>query len=315
MGLTLFFLIAGVMLLYFGAEFLVRGSANLALRSGVSALTVGLTIVAFGTSTPELVVSVKAGFDGLGDIAIGNIVGSNIFNIAIILGISALVRPLKVSVQVLRIDTPIMVGVSLLFLILLLDSAITRVEGVFLFCGIIAYTGGSIYSGKKCVHGLAVSQTTEAPVQPKGTVPFDLFLIISGLGILVFGSRLFVKGAIDLAKLLHISEAVIGLTIVAAGTSLPELATSSVAAIRKEVDIALGNIVGSNIFNILAILGISGILTPLKAKGVGIVDLVFMVGTAACLLPFMRTGFRLSRIEGIALMGVYGGYLVYLWPK
>ncbi|MBN1308253.1 MAG: calcium/sodium antiporter [Chitinispirillaceae bacterium] len=315
MDITLFLLAAGAVLLYFGAEFLVRGSSNLALRSGISSLTVGLTVVAFGTSAPELVVSVKSGFDGLGGIAVGNVIGSNIFNIAVILGVSALIRPMKVSLQVLRIDTPVMVAVSLLFVMVMLDNKITRTEAAVLLTGMIVYMVAAVYAGKKSAAAGRAAGTADSPDRPKGRVPFDFLLITAGLGALILGSRLFVDGAIGMAKKLHVAEAVIGLTVVAAGTSLPELATSVVAAMKKEVDIAIGNIVGSNIFNILAILGISGILTPLHAEGVGIIDLGVMLGTAACLLPFMWTGFRLNRIEGIALMAVYGGYLWYLWPK
>lgn len=315
MPMTFILLAAGIILLYFGAELLVRGSSTLALRFGISALTVGLTVVAFGTSAPELVVSIGAGLDGQPDIAVGNIIGSNIFNIAIILGISAIIRPLSVNLQVLRIDTPVMIAVSVLFSLLLLDGTISRFDAVLLFSGIVAYTIFSLRSGERKTGTTATGENEKPATRMKESIPFNIFLIVTGLGMLIAGSRFFVGGAVNLATFFHVSGAVIGLTIVAAGTSLPELATSVVAATRKEVDIAIGNIVGSNIFNMLAIAGISGTITPLKVKGVGMVDLGFMLGTALCLLPFMRSGFRLNRVEGMVLLVIYGGYLWYLWPK
>lgn len=307
------YLFCGIVLLYFGADFLVKGSSRLALRFGVSSLVVGLTVVAFGTSAPELVVSITSGLRGLGDLALGNVIGSNIFNIAVILGISAMIRPLKVHVQILRIDTPIMVAVSLLLVFFLRDKTISRLEGVFLVVGILMYTMLTIYFVKKNPQ----SPGNPEPSLPnlKGTLVLDIFFITGGLGALIAGSQLFVKGAVALAQLLHFSEAVISLTIVAAGTSLPELATSVVAAIKKEEDIAIGNIVGSNIFNILLITGLTGTLTPLHAFGIGTVDLMVMVATAVLLLPLMRTGFRLNRVEGAILFMIYGGYLLYLWPR
>jgi cation:H+ antiporter len=312
-------LVAGLVLLYFGAEFLVKGSANLATRMGVSSLVVGLTIVAFGTSAPELVVSIKAGFAGKGDIAMGNVVGSNIFNIAFILGLTALVRPIRVHLNVLRYDTPIMVVCSVLLLVLLRDSRIGRIEGVVLTAGIIAYTVITMIASRKTGDAqvqIPFEELTTVPVpQKKMNSLIDVLLTAGGLGLLVLGSRFFVDGAIDIARILGVSEAVIGLTIVAGGTSLPELATSVIAAVKNESDIAIGNIVGSNLFNILAILGISSMINPLYSPGIDQISMYFMLGTAALLVPFMWTGFRLSRIEGVVFLLIYGGYMVYLWPK
>jgi cation:H+ antiporter len=314
MFMMIFLLIIGGVLLYFGAELLVKGSANLAVRCGVSALVAGLTIVAFGTSAPELVVSIKAGLDGLGDIAVGNVVGSNIFNIAIILGLSALIRPLKVHLNVLRVDTPVMLAASVFLMIVLYDLHISRVEGIFLFAGIITYTTFTIITARRTGE-TKVDFPVEQLIPPKkGTIGLDIIFVVCGLGLLVLGSRFFVDGAVGLARAIGVSEAVIGLTIVALGTSLPELATSVIAAIKKEEDIAIGNIIGSNIFNILAILGVSSTITPLNANGVGQINLYFMLGTSVLLLPFMRTGFVLNRIEGALLLAVYGGYMYYLWP-
>lgn len=316
MGIPIVYLIVGLVLLYFGAEFLVKGSANLATKMGVSALVVGLTVVAFGTSAPELVVSIKSGLAGKGDLAVGNVVGSNIFNIALILGLTALVRPVKVHLNVLKIDTPIMVGCSILLLIFLLDSGISRFEGIVLTLGVIIYTTTTIFfawkSGETKID-YPFEQITPIPEKKHNPI-IDVILTIIGMGLLVFGSRFFVDGAIDIARFLGVSEAIIGLTIVAGGTSLPELATSILAAVKKESDIAIGNIVGSNIFNILAILGISSLITPMHAPGIDQISICFMLGISVLLLPFMRTGFVLNRLEGAIFLLLYGGYMVYLWP-
>jgi len=313
--ITTFYLASGLILLYFGADWLVKGSSTLALRFGVPSLVVGLTVVAFGTSAPEMVVSVKAGFSGMGGMAIGNVVGSNIFNIAVILGLSALIRPLKVNVQVLKVDTPLMVILSLILFAILRDEFISRTEAALLFCGIVIYTIMTIYLGKKSQNEMPKSEARSLEVKLHGTVWTDLFWVLLGLGALVLGSDLFVKGAIDLATALNVSQTLIGLTIVAAGTSLPELATSLVAAAKKQEDIAIGNIIGSNIFNILAILGISGLVNPLHAQGVTGATLMFMLGTAILLLPLLRTGYKLGRLEGSFFLLVYGAYLWILWPK
>jgi cation:H+ antiporter len=316
MVIPIVYLIVGLVLLYFGAEFLVKGSANLATKMGVSALVVGLTVVAFGTSAPELVVSIKSGFAGKGDLAVGNVVGSNIFNIAFILGLTALVRPVKVHLNVLKIDTPIMVACSILLLIFLLDSGISRPDGIILTLGIIVYTVGTIFFARKSGEtkiDYPVEQITPTPEKKLNTF-VDVILTILGFGLLVFGSRFFVDGAVDIARIIGVSEAVIGLTIVAGGTSLPELATSVIAAVKKESDIAIGNIVGSNIFNILAILGISSMITPLNSPGIDQISICFMLGVSVLLLPFMRTGFVLNRLEGAIFLLLYGGYMIYLWP-
>ncbi|OGJ92261.1 MAG: hypothetical protein A2350_14740 [Candidatus Raymondbacteria bacterium RifOxyB12_full_50_8] len=302
------FVVCGLFLLTGGAEFLVRGSSRLALRLGLSCLVVGLTVVAFGTSAPELVVSIKAGLDRAGDIAVGNVVGSNIFNIAAILGLAALVRPLSVHRQVLRIDTPVLVAVSLLLVLFLRDRAIGRGEALVFFAGIVSYVWFTLSASRK----QAVNSMARDAIPIPGTIPSDIIFILAGLAALVFGSRLFVSGATGLARAWGVSEAVIGLTIVAAGTSLPELATSVVAAVKKETDIAVGNIIGSNIFNILAILGISGLLTPLQAQGIGSADVGVMMAATLILIPFMRTGFVLNRVEGAVLLALYCGYVWYL---
>ena len=308
---TLFLIIGGLVLLTLGAELLVRGSSKLALHLKVPSLVVGLTVVAFGTSAPEMVVSISSNMRGLGDIAVGNVVGSNLFNIAVILGFAALIRPLKVNLKVLKIDMPIVVGLTLLVPVLLLDDAISRLEGAVLFCGIIIYTVFTVYYGKKEAAGFQVSTQEN---HPKGSLLVLVLLILGGLCGLVLGSRLFVDGAVEMAERFQVSEAIIGLTIVAAGTSLPELATSVMAAVRKQEDLAIGNILGSNIFNILAILGVTGSISPVHVQNISGADLGAMIVVTLFLLPLIRTGYRINRFEGAALLALYGGYLYYLWP-
>ena len=306
---------AALVLLFFGAEWLVRGSAEFAARVGLTPLVIGLTVVAYGTSMPELIVSTKAALAGQGDLAVGNVVGSNIFNICIILGFSALVSPLRVKMQLLRLDTPIMIGVSLLLLVVFWDFRINRIEAALLFAGIVIYTVANIRLARKEVSAEVKDEFAQAMPKRTGNLWRDLAFIVGGLAVLVVGSQLLVDNSISLAKLLGVSEAVIGLTIVAAGTSMPELATSIVAAWRKQPDIAIGNVIGSNIYNILAILGVSGLLSPLHAPGIKMLDLYVMLGTAAVLLPLMWSRFVITRWEGALLVAAYGGYVYMLWPK
>lgn len=306
-------LISGLILLYIGAEMLVKGSSGVALRAGIPSLVVGLTIVAFGTSAPELVVSITSGLNGTGNIAVGNVVGSNIFNIAVILGLSALLYPMKVNLKVLKIDIPIVISISLLMLVFLLDKTMLRYEAILLIILFFLYVTFTVVQGKREQRKI-IGQDETITIDKKRPLILDLVFIVAGLISLVFGSRLFVNGATDLAKIFGISDAVIGLTIVAGGTSLPELATSVIAALKREEDIVIGNIVGSNIFNILGILGLTGTLTPLVAGGISYTDITVMIGITIFLLPLMRTGYRISRIEGIVLLVVYAGYIWYLWP-
>lgn len=308
-------ILVGLVLLCLGAEGLVRGSASLALRAGVTPLVVGLTVVAFGTSSPEMVVSTKAAFLGQGSIALGNVVGSNIFNIAVILGLSALVRPLKVNVQLIRFDMPVMIAVSLLACFMFRDDAISRGEALILFVGVLAYTTVVVRMARREHSAVLNKEFEEGTPHTSKSVWLDAVFVLGGLGLLIVGARFFVLGAVDLAHVWGVSEAIIGLTIVSAGTSMPELATSMVAAFRKQEDIAIGNIVGSNIFNILAILGVSGLVHPFTAGGVTPMDFTFMLGTSIILLPLMRWGLRLNRYEGLLFLALYGAYLAVLWPK
>src|SRR6056297_1895912 len=309
------FIALALLLLFLGAERLVRGSASLALRGGLSPLMVGLTIVAFGTSSPELFARIKAAWSQQGDIAVGNVVGSNSFNIAVILGLAAMVCPIPVHRQVIKIDAPIALVVALLLPFLLLNDTLGRGEGLLLVAGIIAYASMNIVLARRQARA-----DTGAPADaPMAAVSrhwgMDIAFIVVGLGLLVFGSIMLVDNSVALAKIFGVSEAVIGLTIVAAGTSMPELATSLVAAIRKQPDIAVGNVVGSNVFNILGILGVASIVSPLRAPGVSMLDYGAMIGFTLLLIPLLYTGRLLHRLEGCGLLLLYGVYVFLLWPK
>jgi cation:H+ antiporter len=309
-------LLVGFAALYFGAEWLVRGGASLAVRLGMTPVVAGLTVVAFGTSAPELVVSVMAALDGRGDIAVGNVVGSNIFNIGLILGLTAVIRPLRVEFQLLKFDTPVMMAATLLFLWCFRDGAIGRGQGVIFVMGIVAYTVTNVILARRQASGRVVEQFQEQVPPPTGSPGQDVVLILIGVPLLVAGSRLFVLGASDLARFFGVSEAVIGLTVVAAGTSLPELAASVTAVMRKNTDIAIGNIIGSNIFNVLAIVGVSSIAAGrLEAAGITAVDLGVMFSLSLTLLPMVWTGSVVRRWEGIVLLLIFFAYQIYLWPK
>ena len=284
-----------LVLLFVGAEGLVRGSSSLALRAGLNRLMVGLTIVAFGTSSPELVVSVEAALSNQGDISVGNVVGSNIFNIAVILGITALVCPIPVHRQVIKIDAPVALGVALLLVLLLLNQTLSRLEGVLLFSGIVAYTWMSVILARREPPPASADEENILAVNTSRHWCVDIALILVGLAILVAGSRLLVENSVALAVSFGISEAVIGLTIVAAGTSMPELATSLVAAFRKQPDIAIGNIVGSNIFNVLGILGVASIVSPIEAPGISTLDYGVMILFTVLLIPLLFRARNVTR--------------------
>jgi cation:H+ antiporter len=308
-------IIASLVLLYFGAEGLVRGSASLALRFGLTPLVVGLTVVAMGTSMPEVMVSVKATLAGRGDLAVGNVVGSNLFNIGVILGLTALLSPMKVQFQLIKIDLPIMVAVSLGLVAILWDGSVGRVEGAALFGGLIIYIVGNIWLARRTATKEVENEFAEGVPARSGSLLLDGLFILGGLGILVIGARLLTDNSVALARSFGVTEAVIGLTIVAAGTSVPELAASIVAAMKKEPDIALGNVIGSNIFNILGILGIASMVAPLTAPDISRFDLWAMVAIAAALIPILWTGLRVTRTEGAMLFAAYCGYVYFLWPK
>lgn len=316
MTTSLLFLMMGLVLLFLGGEGLIRGSSALALRLGLTPLVVGLTVVAFGTSAPELVVSVRAVLADQGAIAIGNVVGSNILNIGLILGLTAVLYPLKVQLQILRIDAPIMIAVSLLAAWMLADRTISRSEGALLALGLIAYTSFTVIFARRSKPSAEIQAEYAAAVPlPRGTVWHDLLYIAAGLALLIAGSRFLVDGAVVLARGYGISEGVIGLTIVALGTSLPELVTCIVAAMKREPDIAVGNIIGSNIFNVLGILGATALVRPVNGVGIQALDLYVAIAFAVALLPILWSGYKVQRWEGGLLLAGYVAYLVSLWPK
>jgi cation:H+ antiporter len=304
-------ILAGIVLLYFGAEGLVRGSASIAARLGLTPLVIGLTVVAFGTSMPELVVSIGASLDGKGPIAVGNVVGSNIGNIALILGLAALIQPLRVQAQIVRVDLPILLVASVALVAILADGAVGRVEGGLLFAGLLAYIGTSLRLARR-EPAAVEAEFVEGMPRAGRSAALDAGMVAAGLALLVLGARLLVTGAVDIAEGFGLSQAVIGLTIVAIGTSLPELATSVVAALKGQGDIAVGNVVGSNLFNILGILGITALVRPLAQSGMSSVDLGVMLVLTVALLPLMRSGFRVSRAEGGVLVAGYAAYTTYL---
>jgi cation:H+ antiporter len=309
----LLFLVLGLIALFIGAEGLIHGSSTLALRVGITPLVVGLTVVAFGTSTPELVVSLKAALIGNSSISLGNVVGSNIANIALILGISAIIKPLDVHANVIRREIPIMIVLSILLIVLLIDGELSLIDGIIFVAGIVTYTIMNISMARK-EKNAEVENEFKKGLKTNFSVSVSIIIIVGGLGLMILGANLFVKSSISIAKAIGVSDAIIGLTIVAIGTSLPELITSIVASYKNESDIAIGNVVGSNIFNILGILGITAIVMPLSSAGISYIDFGVMLFSALILLPLSKTGFRISRIEGIALLTGYIIYIYYLLP-
>ena len=315
--MTAFGLIAiGLVALVAGGELLVRGASRLAAIAGISPLVIGLTVVAFGTSAPELAVSIKSSLAGTTDIAVGNVVGSNIFNVLFILGLSALISPLVVSSQLIRIDVPLMIGASVLTLVLALDGSIGRVDGALLASAIVAYTVFLVRQSRRETAAVATEyEEAFAGAEEQRRPVLDVLSIVAGLGMLVVGARWLVQAAVGAASALGVSELVIGLTVVAAGTSLPEVATSVLATIRGERDIAVGNVVGSNIFNLFAVLGIGSLVAPAGVPvsgGALTFDIPVMTAVAVATLPIFFTGHTIARWEGAVLLGYYVGYTGYL---
>lgn len=323
MQLLLF--IAGLALLIAGADQLVRGASRLALSMGLSPLVVGLTVVAFGTSAPEMAVSVQSAVEGNGAIAIGNVIGSNICNVLLILGLSAAIAPLAVTQKLVRVDVPLVLAATLVAWLLLLDRTLGRLDGVLLFAGIVAYTVFAIRQSRR--EAAAVRKegarsleegaivAGKAPARRRGGIVVDVLRIVVGLGMLVAGADWLVEGATTLARTLGVGDLVIGLTIVAAGTSLPELATSVLASIRGERDIAVGNVIGSNLFNLLAVMGLAGVFAP---GGIEVpatilaVDFPILLAVSIACLPVFFTGYSIDRWEGIVFVGYYVAYTTFL---
>lgn len=315
--MAIFLFVVGLSFLIIGAEALVRGASRLAAVLGISPLVIGLTVVALGTSSPELAVSVKSALYGQTNIALGNVVGSNIFNVLFILGLSALIVPLVVSQQLVRLDVPFMIALSVIALILSLDENFSRTDGIMMVAGLVIYIWFLIYQSRRETIAVKEENVKEFGTERhvKDNWIKNIGLVLGGLVLLVLGSRWLVDSAVSFAQYLGVSELVIGLTIVAAGTSLPEVVTSVIAAIRGERDIAVGNVVGSNIFNIMGVLGCASIVAP---KGIEVstavigFDIPVMIAVALACLPIFFTGGVISRQEGALLLGYYVAYTLYL---
>jgi len=315
MAILLF--IVGLVFLIIGAEALVRGSSRLAAVLGISPLVIGLTVVAFGTSAPELAVSIKSALSNQASIAVGNVIGSNIFNVLFILGLSALIVPLVVSQQLVRLDVPLMIALSVMVLILSLDENFSRADGLMLVAGLVIYVWFLIYQSRRESAEVKEEYAKEFGTERYATSSWvkNIVLILGGLALLVLGSHWLVDSAVSFAQYLGVSELVVGLTIVAAGTSLPEVVTSVIATIRGERDIAVGNVVGSCIFNIMAVLGFAGIVAPTGIEVSTAVirfDMPVMIVSALACLPIFFTGGVISRKEGALLLGYYVAYTLYL---
>ena len=318
MTTSILLFLAGLVILILGAELLVRGASRLAAAFGVSPLVIGLTIVAIGTASPEIAVSLKAALNGQGDLTLGNVLGSNIFNILFILGMTALVAPIVIAEQLIRKDAPIMLGVSLLAFALALNGSLGWLDGLVLLALMAVYIVFALRQSRAETRDVQEEYAREyAEKEPRSRKNFlvNLLFIVIGLGLLVLGSNWLVDSAVVIARALGVSELVIGLTIVAAGTSLPEVATSVIAALKGESDIAVGNAVGSNIFNLLGVLGLGALLAPggiSVAEQVLRLDFPVMVFVALVCLPVFYIDNRISRLEGGLLFSYYVLYIVYI---
>jgi len=308
-------MIGGLVALYFGAESLVKGSSAIGFRLGLTPVVIGLTIVAYGTSTPELFVGVAAALENKGDIVIGNIVGVNILNICLMLGVAALIRPQEVRLQLIRWDLPIVIVAYIAFTIALFNGAIGRIEGGVFFAGIVFYTVFNIVQARRETKKEVQQEFEEGLPKPSGNLVLEIGFIILGFFLLGMGSDLLVKNAIAFSTEIGISEAIVALTVVAIGTTSPELATAVVAASRGESDIVFGNSFGSCLYNVLCICGVASLIAPIHAPGISMIDVGMMIFVAVLILPLMRTGYVLKRWEGALLILCYCVYLAYLWPK
>ena len=317
-----FLIVIGLGVLWAGGEMLVRGSSGLATAFRVSPLVIGLTVVAFGTSAPELAVVLQSSFADETGLAIGTVVGSNIFNVLFVLGLAAIVLPVVISARLVRLEVPLMIASSVLVWLFGLDGVIGRLEGLVLFAGLVAYTGWTVRQSRKESRDFQgkfeeaiEARAGVAEIPAAWNVAVQSGLVIAGLVLLVLGSRWLVAGSVSIARLLHVSELMIGLTIVAAGTSLPEMVTSILATLRGHNEIAVGNVVGSNIFNVLAVLGLSSIVAP---HGIDVprdalsLDIPVMIAVSVACLPIFFTQYRIDRWEGYVFFGYYIAYTVYL---
>lgn len=310
--------LAGLALLVGGGEALVRGASGIALLAKVTPAVVGLTIVAAGTSMPELVVSLQSAIEGNPGIAVGNVVGSNIFNIAAILGLTALMRPLRIQGNTVRLEWPVLMLAAFQFHLLARDGNVDRLEGGFLFAALVAFMAYTVWLGRRSATPLEKEGFEELATASFGrtgnrALTFNIVAIFLGIGLLAGGSTALVRGAVGIASALGVSDAIIGLTIVAAGTSAPELVTSIVAAWRGRDDIAVANIVGSNIFNVLGIAGTTALVLPLPVPAEILArDNWWMLGASLLLFPLMKTGMRVNRVEGGLLFAGFVTYVVML---
>ena len=314
--IDLLWLAAGLVALYFGAEWLVNGAASLAMRYGISPLVVRLTVVAFGTSAPELFVSICFNARGLPDMALGNVIGSNICNIGLVLGVSAFICVLQVKSALLLRDVPILLISTVVFSAMLWNGVIGRGEGIALFTGILAYTIFQLVLAKKEKNPEVLAEFIEEydPAAANEKAVWKLVVaILGGLVALYFGALWLEKGGVSLARTFGVPEAVISLTLIAFSTSVPELATSIVASLKKEGDIITGNIIGSCIFNLLCVIGATAMLGPIAAVQIEIVDLYVMIAMTVLLIPVMGVKRRISRWEGSMLLACYAGYTIFLW--
>lgn len=312
---SIIFFVAGLAALLVGAELFVKGSSSLAGQLGVSSLVIGLTVVSIGTSAPELAVSISSGYAGEPDIMVGNVVGSNICNILFILGLAAIVAPLFVNHRLVRQDVPLLIGVSILLWLLSLDGTLGFGESAAMLMLLIAYIAYTVWQGHKSADEVSAAEDKPGHT-PRRHWSFHLLLIAAGLALLVFGAEWMIDSAVEIAVTLGISSAIIGLTVIAFGTSLPEAATSIIAGLRGERDIAVGNLVGSNLFNILGILGIGGLIVPGDigiAPGILAFDMPVMVAVAVACLPIFFTGYRIARWEGFVFVAYYLFYFFYLF--
>lgn len=301
---------AGLLLLYGAAEALVLGASRLARSLGVAPLVVGLTVVAFGTSAPEMVVSALGAVRGEADVSLGNVVGSNIFNVGLVLGLAALVRPVRVEARIVRREIPVLLVATVGMVALMWDGRLSRLDGVAATAAFALYMGFVVWQARRGPDG-DDGELASVP-DAGGSRAGSVLLALAGLAGLVVGAHLMVDAAISMARVLGLSELAIGLTIVAAGTSLPEVATSTVASARGEGDVAVGNVVGSNLFNLLAILGLSALLRPMAVPTDGhLMELLVMVGAVVLLLPLAWTGGRVNRWEGAGLVLGYAVFVVF----
>jgi cation:H+ antiporter len=304
-------LILGLATLILGGEFLVRGAVGVAQKFRLSSLVIGMTVVSFGTSAPELIVSVKAALGGNPEIALGNVIGSNIANIALVLGITVLIFPLPVDRNSKIIDWPMMFLASVLFYLFALNGDLSRIEGIILFAILIAFVVFLIWNSRRKSNKLLEDEEVIIPT-PMQFLRSLLFLLIGLVG-LYFGAEWLLSGAIDIARHLGMEERVIGITIIAFGTSVPELVTSGVAAYRKETDISIGNLIGSNIFNIMGVIGVTAIVKPIEVGANTLnIDMIWMLAIAAALLPMMLIGKKINRFKGFLLIGTYVAYIALL---